>query len=82
MSDRHRNPPLTVRPPAALKADAQKKLKDRNRETQAFVIACLNALAADPDGFLDRLAEHWPKDTPRGRPRRTAAPSPSTPTQD
>jgi hypothetical protein len=41
---------------------------------QAFVVACLTALVADPDGFLVQLAGHWPEEKPRGRPRRTPAP--------
>lgn len=74
MTDRHRDPGLTVRPPAALKTDAQRELTARNRETKAFVVACLNALVADPDGFLEQLAGHWPAETPRGRPPKTAPP--------
>ncbi|UXY32044.1 hypothetical protein [Streptomyces sp. HUAS TT20] len=73
--DRHRDPPLTVRPPAGLKEDALKALKARDRETKAFVVACLNALVADPDGFLERLDKHWPVQTPRGRPRKTTTPA-------
>lgn len=78
-NSRHRDPPLTVRPPAALKTAAQEELTSRNHETKAFVVACLKALVADPDGFLAHLAEHWPAETPRGRPRKTAAPQPTEP---
>ncbi|MGW7260724.1 hypothetical protein [Streptomyces sp. NPDC054834] len=76
MSSQHRDPPLTVRPPATLKADAQKELTDRDREMKAFVVACLNALVADPDSFLNLLNEHWPAETPRGRPRKSPEPQP------
>ncbi|MET8411122.1 hypothetical protein ABZV34_23975 [Streptomyces sp. NPDC005195] len=68
MSSNHRDPGLTVRPPVALKAAAQEQLGQRGRETKAFVVACLNALVADPDGFLETLAEHWPAESRRGRP--------------
>jgi hypothetical protein len=71
MSSQHRDPALTVRPPADLKAAAQEAL--RGREMQAFVVACLTALTADPDGFLARLEDHWPARKPLGRPRRSAA---------
>ncbi|MEV5784564.1 hypothetical protein AB0L42_26675 [Streptomyces sp. NPDC052287] len=74
-SSRHRDPALTVRPNAALKAAAQDALGQRGRETKAFVVACLNALVADPDAFLEHLAEHWPAESRRGRPpRKTPAP--------
>jgi hypothetical protein len=81
MSSQHRDPGLTVRPPADLKAAAQDALRARGRETRGFVVACLAALVADPDAFLDQLTEHWPADKPRGRPRRPAPPPAST-TQD
>lgn len=76
-SSRHRDPGLTVRPPAAVKAAAQRELAQRGRETKAFVVACLNALISDPDGFLEHLAEHWPADTPRGRPRKATGSEPA-----
>ncbi|MEU6965109.1 hypothetical protein [Streptomyces chrestomyceticus] len=69
MSSQHRDPAMTVRPPAALKAAAETALGDR--EMRAFVVACLAALVADPDRFLAQLDEHWPEEKPRGRPRRT-----------
>ncbi|MEU6003929.1 hypothetical protein [Streptomyces sp. NPDC047197] len=67
--DRHRDPPLAVRPPATLKADAQRALGER--EMQAFVVACLTALVAAPERFLAQLDEHCPEKKPLGRPRRT-----------
>jgi len=69
--DRHRDPGLTVRPPKALKEAAQIELASRDRTMRAYFVACLNALVADPDRFLAGLDEHWPADTPRGRPRKT-----------
>ncbi|GGP80238.1 hypothetical protein [Streptomyces melanogenes] len=73
MADNHRDPPLTTRPPAALKQQATAALQAHDREMQAFVVACLTALVADPKGFLGQLADHWPPEKPRGRPRKTAA---------
>ncbi|WP_406490575.1 hypothetical protein OHB06_00855 [Streptomyces sp. NBC_01604] len=74
-SDRHRDPRLTVRPDTDLKQQATQALSDRDREMQGFVVACLNALVVDPDGFLERLKEHWPAEKPRGRPRKATSPS-------
>ncbi|MGY4973490.1 hypothetical protein ACWGCC_30485 [Streptomyces nigrescens] len=64
---------MTVRPPAALKAEAQAVLNARELEVRAFVVACLTALVADPDRVIDELGEHWPEKKPRGRPPRTSA---------
>lgn len=41
---------------------------------QGFLVACLNALVANPDGFLEQLKEHWPAEKPRGRPRKATSP--------
>ena len=73
MSSQHRDPPLTVRPPADLKAEAQAALTARELELQAFVVACLAAVASDPDTFIESLGAHWPEKKPRGRPPRTPA---------
>lgn len=70
MSSQHADPALTVRPPAAVTAQAQAALKARDLKMRAFVTACLQAFNTDPDGFLDGLATHWPADKPRGRPPR------------
>jgi hypothetical protein len=66
---------MTVRPGEALKQQATQALNSRGREMQGFVVACLNALIADPDGFLEQLNGHWPAEKPRGRPRKDASPS-------
>ena len=63
-----------MRPGAAVKAAASKVLSDRELEMRAFIVACLAALAADPDGLLAMLAPHWPPPKPRGRPPRRTAP--------
>jgi hypothetical protein len=60
---------LTVRPGAEVKAAASKVLAARELEMRGFIVACLAALAADPDGLLAMLAPHWPPPKPRGRPR-------------
>ncbi|MFF4787889.1 hypothetical protein ACFY3E_42060 [Streptomyces griseorubiginosus] len=70
MSSQHRDPALTIRPPADLRQAVTGQLNERNLEVQAFVVACFNALMADPDGFLGDLSEHWPDKKPRGRPRK------------
>ncbi|MEV7684048.1 hypothetical protein AB0O64_36765 [Streptomyces sp. NPDC088341] len=79
MSSQHRDPALTVRPPASLKEAALAALSDRDLEVQAFVVACFNALVADPDRVLGELAGYWPEKKPRGRPRKAA---PATPAAD
>jgi hypothetical protein len=68
---------LTVRPGAEVKAAASRVLSERDLEMRAFIVACLTALAAEPDRFLATLAPHWPPAKPRGRPRgeRRQAPS-------
>ncbi|MEU8718237.1 hypothetical protein [Streptomyces sp. NPDC048663] len=71
MSSQHREPALTIRPPADLRKAVSGELNERNLEVQAFVVACFNALLADPEGFLGELSEHWPDKKPRGRPRKT-----------
>ncbi|MGW1619941.1 hypothetical protein [Streptomyces sp. NPDC002172] len=54
-----------------LRQAAARELSERSLEVQAFVVACFNALVADPEGFLEELSEHWPDKKPRGRPRKT-----------
>lgn len=70
MSSQHREPALTVRPPADLRQAATRELNERNLEVQAFVVACFKALVADPERFLEGLTAHWPEKKPRGRPRK------------
>lgn len=77
MPDRHRDPPLTVRPPADILTRAQHQLAERSLEMRGFITACLTAVGTDPDKFLKHLAEHWPPAKPRGRP--PAKPRPATP---
>lgn len=71
MSSQHRDPALTIRPPADLRQAAARELNERNLEVQAFVVACFKALVADPEKFLEDLTAHWPDKKPRGRPRKT-----------
>jgi hypothetical protein len=76
VSSSHADPQLNVRPPADLKAKAHAALVQRRRGLRGFVVACLSALVADPDGFLEGLAAHWPAEKPRGNPRHSPAPPP------
>lgn len=73
MASQHADPQLNVRPPAAVMEQAKDTLQEHGREIRGFVAACLAALNADPDTFLAQLAEHWPPEKRRGRPRRTPA---------
>lgn len=70
-SSQHSNPALTVRPERPVKAGATAVLSDRGLEMEAFITACLVALADDPDRFLAALRPYWPPVKPRGRPRNT-----------
>jgi hypothetical protein len=71
VSSQHADPAaLTVRPGAEVKAAASRVLDGRNLQMRSFIVACLTALAADPDGFLATLGPHWPTPRPHGRPRR------------
>lgn len=70
MGSQHAEPEaLTVRPGAEVKAAASRVLSERDLEMRAAIVACLTALAADPDGFVATLAPHWPPPKPRGRAR-------------
>jgi hypothetical protein len=66
VSSQHRDPRMTVRVPADLKAATQQALGDR--ELRGFVLACCTALVADPQVFLAGLEEHWPPPSRIGRP--------------
>jgi hypothetical protein len=72
MGSQHADPALTVRPPAEVKDRADAVLKERGLEMRGFVVACLAALADDPDALLAHLGKHWPAEKPRGRPRRSS----------
>ena len=61
---------VTVRTGPEVKEAATRVLDRRKLQMRAFIVACLTALAADPDKFLATLAPHWPAPKPRGRPRR------------
>jgi hypothetical protein len=82
VSSQHAERALTVRPPVELRNAAQRVLTERDREMQAFVVACLAALTADPDPFLAQLAVYWPPPKPRGRPRRPTGASATASTAD
>jgi hypothetical protein len=69
VSSQHADPALTVRPGAQVKDAASRVLSERHLEMQAFIVACLIALAVDPDLFLATVRPHWPPAKPRGRPR-------------
>ncbi|MFG1913081.1 hypothetical protein [Kribbella sp. NPDC048928] len=74
MGSQHADPALTVRAPADVKGRATEVLQARGLEMRGFVVACLTALAADPDALLNQIEPHWPAEKPRGRPRREPAP--------
>jgi hypothetical protein len=77
VGSQHADPALTVRPPAEVKAQAEEILKAQGVQMRAFVVACLKALAADPEAFLAGLAGHWPAPKGRGRPPRNSTPEPA-----
>jgi hypothetical protein len=61
---------VTARTDDEVKAAATRVLDDRGLEMQAFIVACLLALAADPDRFIATVRPHWPPAKARGRPPR------------
>ncbi|SFW11611.1 hypothetical protein [Amycolatopsis australiensis] len=91
MPSKHANPQqLNVRPPAEDLAAAKRILSGRSREIRGFVIACLRALRADPDGFLGQLDQYWPppgaattsRRRPADQPVDTSGTSPATSSAD
>lgn len=68
MSNQHRDPAVTVRVPRQVKEAAQTQLDQRGLAKKAFVVACMAALAKQPDNLLKLLEPHWPTPSPRGRP--------------
>jgi hypothetical protein len=82
MPSKHANRALTTRPPEAIRVAAQEALDQRQRQMEAFIAACLTALAADPDRFLADLTAHWPPPRQIGRPRRPAEQRGPEPGQD
>ncbi|MCV7256964.1 hypothetical protein H7J86_32795 [Mycobacterium hackensackense] len=72
----HKDPAMTVRVPPGLKGDARHTLAGRGLELQAFVVACLTALRAEPEQVLAVVEPYWPDPKPRGRPRRDEPPVP------
>jgi hypothetical protein len=74
MNSQHADPALTVRPDVQVKDAASRVLSEHGLQMQAFIVACLTALAEDPEPFLATLRPHWPPVKPRGRPRRGQGP--------
>jgi hypothetical protein len=70
MASQHADPTLGVRAPAELRDAATATLTARDMQMQAFVVACLTAVTANPDQMLKALAKYWPEPKPRGRPRK------------
>lgn len=70
--DRHKNPGMTVRPPAEAKTAAQAVLDEHGLQLKAFVTACLLALTDKPEEMLQLLMRYWPPQEPVGRPRKDA----------
>lgn len=69
MPDLHRENGSTVRPPAQVKADAQKVLDGAGWTFNDFVVACMRMLAKRPATFLRQLEPFKPPAN-RGRPRK------------
>lgn len=47
-------------------------LRDRGKEMDACLRACVRWIHDNPDGALATLAPHWPETRPRGRPPKDA----------
>jgi hypothetical protein len=70
--DRHADPKLTVRPTEELRRAVLDLLRQRGLTAQDFMIACLSALASDPERQIEAVAPYWPEPKPRGRPPKKA----------
>lgn len=67
-SDRHVDPKLTIRPPAEMRREVLRILRERGLTAQDYVLACLAALVDDPDWQIKVVEPHWPPPKPKGRP--------------
>jgi len=68
MTSKHLDPPLPVRASRPDQEAAREVLKRHGWGLTQFVVACLRAVARDPDTLLDTLAGDRPEPKRRGRP--------------
>jgi len=73
MTSKHLDPPLPVRASRPDQEAAREVLKRHGWGLTQFVVACLRAVARDPDTLLERLAADRPEPKRRGRPAGAAA---------
>lgn len=73
MSSQHRDPALTIRPPADVVARAREVLAEHGWELKEWATAALTDLGERPAEVLAELTPHRPPAAPRGRPPRTPA---------
>lgn len=66
--DRHRDPTVTVRPSKQVKTQASAVLGEHNLTIQAYLLACLAELLADPERRLREIGPYVPPPKPTGRP--------------
>lgn len=69
MPSRHELTTSTFRPERTELADAG-PLLPQGKTMDAFLRACLRAVADRPAEFLTLVEPYWPPDKPRGRPRK------------
>lgn len=70
MSDRHRDPGVTARPPQEVKDAATNALAAQGWTVSDAVIAALAWIISDPASALAQLSPHRPPPKKTGRPRK------------
>jgi hypothetical protein len=73
VADRHIDPTVTVRPAAGDKAAATEALRARGWTIQAYLLACIAELLAEPDRRVAEVESYRPPSKPIGRPRRSVS---------
>jgi hypothetical protein len=70
VTDRHRDPNVTVRPTEAEKTSAGELLAKKGWSIQGFLLACVRGLLHDPRRWIAMAEPYWRPDKPKGRPRK------------
>lgn len=73
--DRHRDPTVTVRPAQQVKDDVTAVLDRANLTIQAYLLACLGELLADPDRRVREVKPYVPPPKKTGRPPKKQPPA-------
>ena len=72
--DRHRDPTVTTRPTKQVKEQAEAVLDKHNLTIQAYLLACIAELLADPERRVREVQPYVPPPKPIGRPPKKRTP--------